>query len=879
MALNANDLVSLLQKQNLVSNNTATVLNKYLRYDSSPSKLPPTSGKNIDENNKYNKHYIDLNALKQEQAVLQEKIRVRLDERAKVLNQNALTIEDTLAQNTLINQTKATSRNFKFLNSAIDEVLDPILISKTSIAHMKDVINKDDTGEYGVILNEYFVELEKIAAKVKPIKDKISEENKHKQIISSQNQLAIYDYPDRVMDKWVYDFEMYYIRPDNVKVYVDKYITELVYTIDYDTFVTPVYSMRMKISTDVFSDFRYDFEALNFYLSVKAARKTDGGTIEINKRQVLNNHAVICINPLLPSEGDLDSDKAMRGLPIHEVKLDFISKRDAKLNMKIQSKVFQNVTMLDVIAAILSEAYDHQVNVDTTTAELIKYTIAPPDNITRYEQVILDPGTISYNIKQLQEKYGVYNTGIRVLFDTQTMEIDPNTKKTKVQSVISVLSKGSIVELTNALSTAVIEILDRNHLKTTTFYESGSNVIGNVILARTQEPYIIDKKNAAKLIHGDSVRVIGSSQNSTHLSECDIDISDSSTQRIYWNNNDNPYALTQLQDSIREQELNVTIQLNDVDIYSFHQNLMYVLRFYNGDDPVYSGQYRLKGFQFRFAVSNISILENIPVVSYLNFMTIPKVTVNGSLVPKESYASKVDNFMNNMTYFVGKPYAAAKTGTKSPVSPNIPSSTKTSGAFNPDFFGQSDYLGQVVPREITDSYKMSRHITLGDTYKITCGTFPQRAHAMCSNVDIFNFAQKFSSRILDPIIDKYGKFVGGGGKMNSFYRYDIPSGGSKTSMHLWALAADIIPSTGIGDSLCDVFYWIVKQSGIEFDQCILEGHSSEWRWIHIGMNCNCENTRRVLLSPNAGQSYINVNVNAWTKPEDAHFAVYRGIIR
>jgi hypothetical protein len=168
---------------------------------------------------------------------------------------------------------------------------------------------------------------------------------------------------------------------------------------------------------------------------------------------------------------------------------------------------------------------------------------------------------------------------------------------------------------------------------------------------------------------------------------------------------------------------------------------------------------------------------------------------------------------------------------------------------------------------------MSDHLTLLECYALKDSTDPKKGAALCQDFEVFCFAQKFLKIIVDPIINKYGKFKGGGGKMNSFYRYNIPSGGSKSSAHLWAMAADMVPSPGAGDLLCEVFFWLAKSSNLPFDQIILEGNGSEWRWIHVGMHYNGVQRGEIRLAMNSAKSnYPKVNKNLLTSPDQLKFA-------
>jgi len=85
--------------------------------------------------------------------------------------------------------------------------------------------------------------------------------------------------------------------------------------------------------------------------------------------------------------------------------------------------------------------------------------------------------------------------------------------------------------------------------------------------------------------------------------------------------------------------------------------------------------------------------------------------------------------------------------------------------------------------------------------------------------------------VLEKIREKFGPV-----KITSFYRgfrlNKAIGGSSKTSQHLTGQAADFVVP---GESLRVVMDWIVKESGILFDQCLYEDLQKDGSaiWIHI----------------------------------------------
>lgn len=733
-----------------------------------------------------------------------------------------------------------------------------------SVEGLREFVERDANGPVCQYVHEHFQYLnDEIVPKVKRLKDEMKNKD---QVIVVQEQKPVLApvkddptqadknplIPERRTDQWVYDLQLYYVRPDNAVVSVDGYITEFVSNIEFDTMVMPVYSALMVVPPLVARDLKDHFERIRWYMTVRKYPRNVAADSHTRKETVFEHLELTAMNPEgLDSQG-LSQSSPLASVPSLSIKLDYVSKRNVDLNGKVRAKVFKDATVLDVITALLSECLSEQVKQDMSLKDLVRSHISPPHNMRTYEQIILDPGSVASNIAQLQEKYGVYETGIRVMFDSLSTEYDESTKKFGTISTITVTEKGGLAPNTKSLSQVLIEVVDKNAKMTNPEHESGSriNKESRLIMVRTQEGYQIGNRSAGKILDGDSVRVMGSSQEETINDNCDIVMDDNSPQRTYWSKNDNPYALTQLQDTIRERLLSVAIQVNNADVFLFNQNLKYVLKFYNSDDDAFSGEYRLRGMQWRFfSEGNMSRKEGIPLVCYMMFNNIPKISVNGATVARKTYRERVESMQQTYRDFKGKASSSGSGSGPLKAQPLLVRGAPTGGPYRPVYAGSQDYNGTKIPDELKPDYPLSKHVKFKDLYQTKDGDKPERGNAICQSLDHFCFAQKFSQQCLDPIFDKFGKNAGAGGKFNSFYRYEVPVGGSSGSMHKWAMAADMLLASGGGDALCEMFHWIATSGKVPFDQLILEGNGDSWRWIHVAMNYNGVNRGQILLIP------------------------------
>ena len=866
------------------TNNTSNIRHGITRLDPSKSSLIPTDGKNMELTELLSKTYLEFEPVVTSYSQLfgetRNAIRLRVDRDF----QEIMSIDDYIIINDKTNSISLAVDDFILIDKEMKKSLDLLTTYVVDDKAIEKKLQEDDLKDYKEVLITFFENLKtKIIPEIKKTKDKITAEKNS--FAKRPAELKMSDkfngIPRRTdLKRFVYDFDLFYIRPDGEKVGLSTSVRQLKYTMDYDNQVMPIYTMELNVSHLVVRDFKENLDRLRFFLSVqkwvKSSRNEDSFTI---KETVFENQQIVPLDPEFSANGTT-TESPLSGIPSIKIIMDFVSKRNVDLNTKTKSKVYSNVTMLDVITAILNESYNDQLKDQTNDRDLVKFVIAPPDNLERYEQVILDPGSVSSNLQQLQEKYGVYRTGIRIMFDTVTNE--KNSKGDFVnRSVISVQDKGgSSPVVKESLKRVLIEFIDPVSQTNSPEYESGCAYYENseLLLARTHESYKIIKNNSRKIIDGDSVRIMNSSQNDWTVSECDIKSDHNSPQKTLWSGNDNKFALTQYLDKVRERYLMIAAQVNEADIYAFSQNLKYTLKFYNDDDKTTSGDYRLKSVSFSFITDGLSDKKGIAVSSLLIFTNIPPLMINGSVIGRESYEEKMERMKTEVGTFKGNLVSSSGGGNgKAPLVSG--GSLKKSGPFVPLFIGKNDYSGKVVPNEILPSYKMSRHITFDDCYVTKDGSYPERGQALCQNFDLFNYAQRFAAQILDPIVDKYGRFVGGNGRMNSFYRYHIPDGGSSTSAHLWALAADMMLTSG-GNALCEPFFWIAHNSGLPFDQLILEGNGSEWRWIHVGMNNKGNNRRQIFVSFSGKSSQmIRVNLDRFTSPDKAYWSKAKNELR
>ena len=132
---------------------------------------------------------------------------------------------------------------------------------------------------------------------------------------------------------------------------------------------------------------------------------------------------------------------------------------------------------------------------------------------------------------------------------------------------------------------------------------------------------------------------MNSSPDDHNISNCDNDDSDVGMQKLFWSNYNNPYALTQLQDSIREKQITVQAQFQDINPLLFNDNLNYNIKFFGEDANIYSGNYRLKEVRWWFMNGGtVNTYNSNEIMTAMIFSYSPNLRVNGSDIIKETYS-------------------------------------------------------------------------------------------------------------------------------------------------------------------------------------------------------------------------------------------------
>ena len=685
--------------------------------------------------------------------------------------------------------------------------------------------------------------------------------------------------------KFQYKIDLYMILPGGKKVNVDQYMREFLYTRLFDTNALPIYSIMFNFPQTVMSLIKLHNENIKWFISIDAVVKqfeSSANTFKI-PQSVIRDAQLIPVDPKFnPPQGK--SGSADTAVPIYPFKIDLVPHKDTTLNSKVKARVFTNATLLEVLTTLAGELKTEYAKRQEDSKKDVKFSIAPPDNIGRYEQILVEPGSFTRVVDQLQAKYGIYYTGVRVSFDSIQAERSAGGGVSNFTQV-TILGKGDSAPTEKAIKDCIIELVDPRAVENPA-YDSGQyldNETGTVIL-RTYLPYVVTRSNSDSLVSGESIRVMNSSASDHLASNCDNEDTDTNTQRMYWSNYDNPFALTQLQDSVKEKHIEFSSQFRDINSLIFNDNLNYTVRFFGEDDKVYTGDYRLTAARFYFKNgATVNMYNKNEIETVLSFANVPPLRINGVEVIRPTYGEKLakiggasgkggSGFMKQL----GIPNVSAiknmiSTAIGGFVDSAIPKATYEGGPpFRTNFYGKTDYNGMKIPEMIPATWKMSNNTTLKDVYEVTFDANPEIGYRLCNSYQYFVNAQRFGREVIDKCHGLFGT-LGEGGKLKSWYRYKIPDSSMGSSEHLIALACDSTWGSGDGDALAERFFKLIN-SGIDFDQLILEGDGSKWSFIHISKQMNGTNRKDIKLSFSGIQGdYKRLNKAKLSSKEDLVF--------
>lgn len=481
--------------------------------------------------------------------------------------------------------------------------------------------------------------IEKIATRVMEIKldaKKNKEEIVIKPISELESGSTLVSFP---FEKVKYCMEIYMILPGGEKVIVDQFLKEMAYHRLFDSASMPIFTCYFIMPFTIMRHIKAHDRNIKWFMNINMLKKNEGeddGKFQL-PTNIYSNVELTPIDPIYDAP-EYHKDSETESMPMYQFKVDLVSTKDTKMNSFVSSKVYTECRLIDVLADLSASLKEYYKSLEEPTEREIKISISPPDNTKVYEQILVEPGSFTQVIYTLQEKYGIYHTGVRVNFETVKTVLEGGEEKN--ETICTVLGKGEAAPGDNVIKDVIIDLVDPNAIDkeaqiTEPFYTTGQYIdkTTGMILLRTYDPYTVTRKNSDYLVTGEALRVMNSSSEEHHVSHCDSVDSDIGMARLHWAKYDNPFTLTQLQDSVREGEIEVVVQARDINAMALSNNQTYRLEFYGDNDKVYSGDYRLSKLSWWYRFGNgVKATNDVEVSCAMLFVNQPTLKVNGTEV-------------------------------------------------------------------------------------------------------------------------------------------------------------------------------------------------------------------------------------------------------
>ena len=212
-------------------------------------------------------------------------------------------------------------------------------------------------------------------------------------------------------------------------------ITRLRITNDFTNNVMPEYRVIMNLPPELIIQIQEDSDKVLFELEIKSKihhndniSPNEDPSTKGKKDKILDPYMKkILLKPLLSDKGllyvppirGLENEKESNGFKTLRYEMILVPVNSLKSNKGVDSGVLRNVTVTEALLIMASKAKT-------------KLYLSPPDNNTRYDQIILYPGNLFMNIYHINNNYGIYKDDIKIYSNEDMVIVGPMSKGTSM---------------------------------------------------------------------------------------------------------------------------------------------------------------------------------------------------------------------------------------------------------------------------------------------------------------------------------------------------------------------------------------------------------------------------------------------------------------
>ena len=217
---------------------------------------------------------------------------------------------------------------------------------------------------------------------------------------------------------------------------LDTAIRRIRITNDFTNNVMPEYRVIMNLPPEIILQIQEDYDKVVFEMEVQSRFHEEELNSEKAKTEAERKRERLfdpfmgktLLKPLLSDKGllyvpparGLDDDSESNGFKNIRYEMILVPVNSLKSNKGVDSGVLRNATVTEALLVMASKAKT-------------KLYLSPPDNNTRYDQIVLYPGNLYSNIYHINNNYGIYKDDIKIeerlifkLTSLETKEITSN---------------------------------------------------------------------------------------------------------------------------------------------------------------------------------------------------------------------------------------------------------------------------------------------------------------------------------------------------------------------------------------------------------------------------------------------------------------------
>lgn len=380
---------------------------------------------------------------------------------------------------------------------------------------------------------------------------------------------------------------------------LDTAIRRIRITNDFTNNVMPEYRVIMNLPPEIILQIQEDYDKVVFEMEVQSRFHEEELNSEKAKTEAERKRERLfdpfmgktLLKPLLSDKGllyvpparGLDDDSESNGFKNIRYEMILVPVNSLKSNKGVDSGVLRNATVTEALLVMASKAKT-------------KLYLSPPDNNTRYDQIVLYPGNLYSNIYHINNNYGIYKDDIKIYSNEDMVIVGPMSKGTSMDRGVVNIQVNFPRNKGDNIQYGAYDALD----------PEGSGRIKNMVV-NSNNVAITDNSALASELSGSRQHVTnrtiyGLDENMYSQDHLDRD-GVVNKARVYENIYSNSYALESFIKNNTKPRL-VTINYKDVDIKPMDAYKRFHVKFDDHNYSRYNAKYKCIGMTTEFEMTN-----------------------------------------------------------------------------------------------------------------------------------------------------------------------------------------------------------------------------------------------------------------------------------